>query len=205
MSFVNTYDPQDTSVDLDGNVTKVLTGMPLKVDQFTFYVYADGDRTAPVLVGTNKQSGDVHFVDFDKTLLFTGVGTYQYDVVEHIPTGATYDAATGKLVANYFFEDAVNNQITFRNFYKATATDGTNTYETKTVTNRTPEPPAEPTVPVEPTVPADPTVPSKPTGSTNPQTGDAANLNLWFTALVISCGGFIVAATCGRKKETEEV
>ncbi len=148
VSFVNTYDPQDTSVDLDGNVTKVLTGMPLKADQFTFYVYADGDRTAPVLVGTNKQSGDVHFVDFDKALLFTGVGTYQYDVVEHIPTGATYDAATGKyvlsgmyydptiydlvvevtndlatgkLVANYFFEDAVNNQITFRNFYKATS------------------------------------------------------------------------------------
>lgn len=152
VSFVNTYDPQDASVDLDGAVTKELTGMTLSADQFTFYVYADGDRTTPVLVGTNKQNGDVHFVDFDKALLFSAAGTYPYNIVEHIPTGATYDAAsgkyvlngmyydptiydlvvevsndltTGKLVASYFFEDAVANRVTFHNAYKTTPTSYT--------------------------------------------------------------------------------
>ena len=149
VSFVNTYDPQDASVDLDGSVFKELTGKTLEDDQFTFHVYADGDRTAPVLVGTNKASGDVHFVDFNHALTFPGVGTYQYDVVESIPTGAIYDAATGmyvlngmyydatiydlvvevtndlttgRLVANYYFEDAVANQVTFHNVYKAAPT-----------------------------------------------------------------------------------
>lgn len=150
VSFVNTYDPQDTFVDLDGAVYKVLTGMTLKADQFTFYVYRDGDRTTPILTGTNNLDGDVHFVDFDQALTFTGVGTYRYDIVEYIPTGAVYDAVTGKnvldgmrydptiydlvvevtndpntgkLTASYFFEDAVSNTVTFRNSYKATATE----------------------------------------------------------------------------------
>lgn len=149
VSFVNTYDPQDASVDMDGSVTKVLTGMTLAEDQFTFYVYADGDRTAPVLVGTNKENGDVHFVDFDKALTFEKAGTYKFDVVESIPTGAAYDAAsgkyvldgmyydatiydlmvevtndpaTGKLVARCYFEDAVSNRVTFYNDYKAAPT-----------------------------------------------------------------------------------
>ncbi len=149
VSFVNTYAPQDASIDLDGSVFKELTGKTLEDGQFTFHVYADGDRTAPVLVGTNKASGNVHFVDFNEALTFPGVGTYQYDVVEYIPTGAIYDAATGKyvlngmyydatiydlvvevtndlatgkLVASYYFEDAVANQVTFRNVYMAAST-----------------------------------------------------------------------------------
>ena len=152
VSFLNTYDPQDTAIDLDGSVYKELTGKTLEENMFTFYVYADGDRTTPILTGTNKASGNVHFVDFDKALTFTGVGTYHYDIVEQIPTGATYDAATGKyvlngmyydatiydlvvevtndlvtgkLVASSYFEDAVANVVTFRNEYKATATSYT--------------------------------------------------------------------------------
>ncbi len=149
VSFVNTYDPQDVSVDLDGTVSKVLTGKTLEADQFTFYVYNDGDRTAPVLTGTNNLNGDVHFADFDKALTFAGVGTHRYDIVEQIPAEAIYDGVTGKyvlngmcydptvydlvvevtndanagkLVANYYFEDAVANVVTFRNSYKATST-----------------------------------------------------------------------------------
>ncbi len=150
VSFVNTYDPQDVSVNLDGAVSKVLTGKTLEADQFTFYVYADGDRTAPILVGTNELDGDVHFVDFDKALTFSGIGKYEYDIVEHIPAGAVYDAATGKyvlngmyydptvydlvvevtndaaagkLVSSYYFEDAVSNVVTFRNSYSAAAAE----------------------------------------------------------------------------------
>lgn len=149
VSFVNTYDPQDAAVNLDSAVIKELTGKTLTDDQFTFYVYADGDRTAPVLTGTNKQNNGVHFVDFDKALTFEMAGTYKFDVVESIPNGAAYDAASGKyvlngmyydptiydlvvevtndlatgqLVASYFFEDAVSNYVTFRNLYKAAPT-----------------------------------------------------------------------------------
>ncbi len=150
LHFTNIYDPENVSIDLDGSVFKELTGKTLEDNQFTFYVYKDGDRTSPVLVGTNKQDGNVHFVDFDKALVFTGVGKYQYDVVEHIPDGASYDEATGKyvlggmyydatifdlvvevvndtetgkLIANTYFEDAVNNTVTFHNRYYTSPTE----------------------------------------------------------------------------------
>ncbi len=150
VSFVNTYDPEDASVNLDGAVKKVLTGKTLEAGQFTFYVYKNGERTNPILTGTNNLNGDVHFVDFDKALTFEGIGKYEYDIVEYIPTGAVYnsatgkyvlngmsydptiydlvvevsnDSATGKLVASYYFEDSVSNVVTFNNSYKATSTE----------------------------------------------------------------------------------
>ena len=147
--FVNTYDPQDAIVDLDTAVSKELTGMTLEKGQFTFYVYEDGDRTAPVLTGTNTSDGSVHF---DKVLTFRREGKYQYDVVEDIPADAVYDpltgkyvlkgmsydatvydlvievtddAAAGKLVASRYFEDAVTDTVTFRNRYQAIPTEYT--------------------------------------------------------------------------------
>ena len=149
ITFCNTYDPADAVVDLDGFVSKTLTGMTLQAEQFTFYVYLDGDRTSPVLVGTNNLNGDVRFVDFDEALCFDGVGIYRYDVVESIPTEAVYDEATGKyllngmrydptiydlvvevtndlatgkLTASCYFEDSVSNVVTFHNNYQATPT-----------------------------------------------------------------------------------
>jgi len=149
VTFVNTYDPQNTSVDLDGAVKKVLTGKPLEADQFTFYVYKDGDRTKPILTGTNDLNGDVSFVDFEDVLTFSGVGTYAYDIVEHIPAGAVYEATsgkyvlhgmrydptiydlvvevtndltTGKLNASYYFEDSVTTTVTYYNHYEVTPT-----------------------------------------------------------------------------------
>ena len=150
--FVNTYDPEDASVNLDGAVSKELTGMTLEADQFTFCVYQDGDRTAPVLTGTNDLNGDVSFVDFNKVLTFETEGKYQYDILEVIPDGAVYnsntgkyvlngmsydptvydlvvevynDIATGKLTATYYFEDAVSETVTFRNSYHATPVEYT--------------------------------------------------------------------------------
>jgi len=147
VNFVNTYDPQDAVVDLDGAVSKELTGMTLDEGQFTFYVYEDGDRTAPVLTGTNSLNGHV---DFDKVLTFGKEGKYQYDIVESIPAKAVYDPITGKyvlggmsydatvydlvievsndtntgkLTASRYFEDAVTDTVIFRNSYKATPTE----------------------------------------------------------------------------------
>lgn len=150
VSFENKYDPVDVSIDLDGAVSKVLTGKTLEADAFTFYVYADGDRTTPILTGTNALNGDVNFVDFDKALTFEGVGRYNYDVVESIPDGAvkndvtgkyilngmsydptiydlvvevTNNSTTGKLEASYYFEDAVTKVVTFHNSYSTTPTE----------------------------------------------------------------------------------
>ena len=150
VSFVNTYDPQNATVDLDGAVYKELIGMALEEGQFTFHVYADDDRTKPVLIGTNNLNGDVHFVDFNKELIFEKAGKYQYDIVEVIPDNAVYDPLidryvlggmrydptvydlvievtndlnAGKLVANRYFEDAVTDIVTFHNSYKTTPTE----------------------------------------------------------------------------------
>ena len=150
VSFVNTYDPTNVSIDLDGAVRKVLTGKTLEADQFTFYVFKDGDRSTPILSGTNDLNGDVQFVDFDEALIFDRAGKYQYDIVEHIPSGAVYDSATdqyvlngmrydptiydlvvevtndtatGELSASYYFEDAVSRVVTFYNSYKAAPTE----------------------------------------------------------------------------------
>ena len=148
--FTNTYDPENVTVELDGAVKKELTGKQLEADMFTFHVYNDGDRSAALLVGTNDLNGDVNFVDFNGALSFREAGTYAYDIVEQIPEGAVYeaasgkyqlggmrydptiydlvvevvnDAATGKLVASYYFEDAVTNTVTFRNAYAVAPTE----------------------------------------------------------------------------------
>lgn len=147
VTFLNIYDPQDACVDLDPVVSKELTGMKLTPGQFKFYVYRDGDRKTPLLTGTNGLDGNVSLVDFDRELTFDAEGKYQFDIVEHIPGDAVYepltgkyvrngirydptvydlvvevfdDRATGKLVAGYYFEDAVSDVVTFHNSYKAT-------------------------------------------------------------------------------------
>jgi len=150
VSFENTYDPDDATVELDGAVRKELTGKALEAGQFTFYVYNDGDRSSSILTGTNGFNGNVNAVDFNKTLTFDKVGVYNYDIIENIPDGAVYDSATGKyvlngmsydptifdlvvevsndtatgkLVASYYFEDSISNVVTFHNSYKAKATE----------------------------------------------------------------------------------
>lgn len=151
VSFVNTYNPDDTSLSLNTMVKKTLsgTGKQLANDMFTFYIYADGSTT-PILTGTNAADGTVSFND---VLAFDTVGSYKYDIVEMIPNGAvldsvtqkytlngmTYDAtvydlvvnvrnnnSTGKLeIANYYFENSTSQTVSFNNSYDATPTSYT--------------------------------------------------------------------------------
>ena len=145
ISFVNTYDPEDVTVELDAAVKKNLTGKTLTAGAFTFYVYDNG-TTNTVLTGTNDADGNVAF---DGVLSFDKAGKYEYDIVESRPAEAVYDSATGryilhgmaydatvydlvvevennsqtgKLEATYYFEDSTTNTVTFRNVYTATPT-----------------------------------------------------------------------------------
>ncbi len=105
--FVNTYDPQDTTVDLDGAVAKELTGKTLEPNMFTFYVSENGKASAvlsgaenPLLVGSNDLNGNVKFVNFADVLSFNTAGKYELDIFEVIPVGAVYNPVTGKYVLN---------------------------------------------------------------------------------------------------------
>ena len=149
VTFVNTYAPDNATINLDGVVRKELKGKELVANQFKFFVYKNNDRTAPVLEGTNALDGEV---DFDNVLTFAQAGKYEYDIVEYIPEGAVYNSAsdkyvlngmsydatiydlvvevtndvtTGKLKATYYFEDSVSKVITFRNSYQAEYTEYT--------------------------------------------------------------------------------
>ena len=68
---------------------------------------------------------------------------------------------------------------------QATATDGRNTYETNLVSNYT-----EVDEPDQP-------------GPSNPQTGDAFNVQLWVLLLMTSGIGLGATVVLGRKKENE--
>ena len=114
ISFVNTYDPADATLNLDGKVFKNLTGKTLTADQFTFYVCENGTVAAVrggnlesvVLIGTNDLDGNVTFVDFAGELVFDKAGKYEFDIVEMIPEGAVYDDVTGKYFLNGMSYDA---------------------------------------------------------------------------------------------------
>jgi len=165
--FSNAYDPEDVVIDLNGMVNKELTGKTLEKDAFTFFICEDGTAEAvrsgskdPILVGKNDENGNVSFAYFDQSaeeyyqgkIHIAQVGKISLDIIEAIPAGATYDAATGKYVLNgmyydatiydlvveatndlttgklsvsCYFEDAVSNVVTFRNAYKATSTEYT--------------------------------------------------------------------------------
>lgn len=151
ITFHNTYDPADASVDLDTAVTKNLAGRTLKAGEFTFAVFENGQASHTstanaVLVGTNAADGSV---DFNGSLTFDKIGTYQYDIVEITGDlgGITYstriydlvvevtDDGTGKLTASYYFEDSTSETVTFTNTYTAKETSYTVTGN-KTLTGK---------------------------------------------------------------------
>lgn len=136
LTFENIYEPVKTTLDLDviPTVKKVLTGRELTAsDDFTFYVYADGDYSTVLSTGkVGDRNGDAYTVVFDKALSFSKAGVYQYDVVEKNGGkqigGVTYDPTiydmvvtvtdnNGALEVNYYFEDAVDQTVTFTNTY----------------------------------------------------------------------------------------
>lgn len=146
--FRNIYNPEDETVSLDGKVKKQLDGALLSNHTFTFNVYKNG-TTEIVSTGTSSADGSV---TFDKKLTFDKVGKYEYDIKEVVPKGAildkttgkyvlngvyydptvydlvvevTLDAAEGKLVATYYYEDATTDYVTFKNEYKTVPTSYT--------------------------------------------------------------------------------
>ena len=175
-------------------------------------VFAAADPTTSIN-GQQVARGD----ELLYTISFTNASAKKVDITitDQIPTTPTYIADSadnggalknGKLVwelkdvpawqtVTVSFKVTVNSDVgavTIEN--KATATDGTNDYETKVVTNFT----------VEQTTPPEPSQPTPPADKENPKTGDNTNLILWIALLTISCGGIITALVCDRKEEAEE-
>ncbi len=180
--------------------------------ELTKDVFAAADPTTSIN-GQQVSEGD----ELLYTISFTNASAKEVDITitDQIPVNTTYVAGSadnggalknGKLVwelkdvpawqtVTVSFKVTVNGDVgavTIEN--KATATDGTNDYETKVVTNFT----------VAQTTPTEPTQPTPPADKENPKTGDTANLNLWMTLLFISGGVFTVTAFFGEKEENEE-
>jgi len=106
VTFVNTYNPVDATVDLTNMVTKEITGKSLAevAGQFNFEllkVNSDGTKTH-VAFGTNAADGKVSFAQnlTDNTLTFEEVGVYKYQITEIAPAGAQVDSVTGRPVLN---------------------------------------------------------------------------------------------------------
>ena len=138
-------------VGVEALVKKHLNGRQLKEGEFTFAIFADGQvtydadgvviLTNAIATAQNDADGNVYF-DNDSTdsqvgkLTFSQVGTYHYDIVEVKGAlgGVAYDSTIydlvvevtdqgdGTLKAVYYFEDAVEPQVTFTNTYTAAPT-----------------------------------------------------------------------------------
>ena len=136
VTFENTYAPQAVQVELNALVNKAMNSQELLekfAGKFTFKIYKDG-TAEEVRSGVNAADGTV---SFGEALTFTQVGVYAYDIREVMGTvpGITYDTtiydlvievtndpATGRLVADYYFEDALGKTVTFHNTYSVTPT-----------------------------------------------------------------------------------
>lgn len=136
VKFVNKYAPKavDTTLGINGELTKQLDGRQLLVNEFEFAVL-DANRTE-LATAKNDENGAFKF-----TLNFTKAGTYNYTIVEKNNgiLGVTYDNAVygveivirdndGDLeVANvvYSLETATVNKVVFTNKYDAEDTDVT--------------------------------------------------------------------------------
>ncbi len=153
VAFANVYDPADAVINVNLAVKKSLIGKNLEANAFTFYLCNNGEAEsvlngskAPLLTGKNDAEGNVIFNN-DGKLTFNSFGKYEFDIVEAIPDGAVYNAATekyvlngmsydatiydmvvevennrrtGKLKASYYFEDSTTETVTFNNWYNVT-------------------------------------------------------------------------------------
>lgn len=146
--FHNDYQADPTTVTLTG--TKVLNGLPLKADDFTFTIEAvTKDAPVPDLTEVkNAADGKVSF----GAINYTAAGTYIYTIKEKSGSisGVSYDngivtatvtvtedKVTGKLNASVSYSKAGGNGgegFTFINNYTASPTDPINLNGTKNVT-----------------------------------------------------------------------
>jgi pilin isopeptide linkage protein len=129
VEFTNVYNPADAELAIDF-VSKELSGRTLLNGEFTFEVQTQNGTT--VLTGSNNAKGVVTFND---TLNFDKVDNYYYNIVETSADGkgVTVDKTTyrivvtvcdvnGQLTATYDVINAVDENILFKNTYKAADT-----------------------------------------------------------------------------------
>lgn len=132
--FKNTYQPKEAEVNVNTFVKKELTGRTLKAGEFTFQLTENGktyenSASNRRLTGTNAADGTVAF---GGTLKFSQIGIYEFDIreVKGQLGGVTYDNTVfdlvvevsdenGVLSARTYFEDSVDNKVTFQNSYNA--------------------------------------------------------------------------------------
>ena len=128
LTFVNTYDPEDTAVTISG--LKELTGRDQKPGEFSFQLFA-ADGTEPLDVAVNGADGSFAF----DTISFDRVGIYRYVVKEDDSAklgGITYDKSeyyvtvtvtdeNGALTATTAITDSTGTptRLIFRNSYTA--------------------------------------------------------------------------------------
>ena len=149
VSFVNVYDPVDTSASFGG--TKELTGRNLKEGEFAFDLYVTGDNFTvagvqkPIQSVTNQADGEFAFA----AIAYSKVGIYRYVVKENGSAklgGITYNDAVfhvivtvtdenGTLKARTSTTDDLGaaKEIKFHNSYKAAPTS-VSLHGTKTLT-----------------------------------------------------------------------
>ncbi len=170
--FNNTYKAQDTEIVIEA--TKELTGRDLVEGEFSFVLKdADGNEIETV---TNAADGSIAF----ESITISKAGTYTYTVSEVTGTLSyiTYDKAV------YTVEVTVTDNLdgTFSVEY-AYAKDGAAVTEIvfENSYSRPLPPPEAPEA---------------------PETGDHADLQLWFALMFVS-GGILFTAVRGKKKAEE--
>lgn len=171
--FNNTYKAQDAEIVVEA--TKELTGRDLAEGEFSFVLKDEAGNEIETV--TNAADGTIAF----EKLAISKAGTYTYTVSE--VTGellyVTYDKAV------YTVKVTVTDNLdgTFKVEY-AYAEDGV--AATEIVFQNSYDKP----------------VPPPPVAPEAPQTGDHANLGLWFALMFVS-GGMLFTALRGKKKAEE--
>ncbi len=99
LNFTNTYNPDDTVVNLGGE--KIFSGRDIVVGEFTFILSQvtteDGNEVKTEIDRASNDSDNEFAFD---SLVFDKVGTYEYVVEEDIPTdtkGVSYDSTVYKV------------------------------------------------------------------------------------------------------------
>lgn len=138
VSFVNVYDPDDTSASFVG--IKKLIGRTLKEGEFAFELYATGENftvnedTEPIQTVTHDAEGNFGFT----TIEYDEVGIYRYVVKEDASGnlgGITYDESVFRVTVTVTDENGVLNatvkitdelgadaELIFKNKYEAAPT-----------------------------------------------------------------------------------
>ena len=181
------YLSSDLSVNIDGE--KVYAG-----DELIYKIHFTNvtDKAVNVTISDDIPKGTTYVIGSADNGGVYKNGTITW-TFENVPAWTTVTVA---------FKVKVNDNVAAVSIQNtATATDGENNYTTKTVSNEFSEKSDDHT----PSTPADPRPDDSQSIPVSPQTGDTANLHLWFALLFVSGSGIVVTSLMGKKrKEPEE-